>query len=630
MTSTAPTLTLQDIADLARVRRPVVSMWRSRPTVRGQMLPFPGPVEVVGGVERFSRDDIVDWLERTGRGNNQEARLDAPALSAPDGMPLEDIVTLLCLRVTTGQELAGTTAKERRDLASRIDPRDEFLLSETAAQDARPDALRFVDELVEASYGPAEALARLENGPLGRAIGARALTGDAVDLLRTIAKACELHLNPEGVPLVYTGGSPGLTMSVATDLPHLVVPENGAESRALRRRAAIRDLEVRADVAGPSIRMLSAVGHERDQALDELDEVVVQLDEADIAIMIGAASIMCDDLRGLDEQKRAQTLRSGRLAMAIRLPRGLWREAHRQALGIWICVGGTSITRPLVADLAAIDRPELDLGDLAADVEGALGAGGARAFRYARPHDLQLILSTRTVVPRGVRAVRLGTTDPAPHLERIHTATLVTAEAVPSFDVLAAPAPGSIILRRRSLGELSELQQVRVRRGNRVDAVHADAGGTVAVLSADTSAAGFKLDPIEAVRLYPRAARTEPGDLVFVERPRPMARVDLNGGSLVASPSRILRLDRAVGIGPHAVAAIINQLPDEAHEWQAWNIPILDAAEADLLEAALIAAADYAAGLRRRLSAALDLTKALIDGVAAGAVTLRTEEMEGT
>lgn len=630
MTSSAPTLTLQDIADLAHVRRPVVSMWRSRPTVRGQSLPFPEPVEAAGGVERFSRDDIVAWLERTGRGNNHEARLDAPALSVPDGVALDDLVTLLCLRVASGQELADTTAQERRALASGIDPRDQFLLNEVTSTGTAPDATRFVDELAEASYGPAEALARLENGPLGRVIGARTLTGDAVDLLRTITKACELHLDPEGVPLVYTGGSPDLTMSLATDLPYLVVPENGAESRALRRRAAIRDLEVRADHPGPSIRVLSVIGHDRDQALDELDEVVVQLGEADIAIMIGAASVMCDDLRGLDEQKRAQTLRSGCLAMAIRLPRGLWREAHRQALGIWVCVGSTSITRPLVADLAAVARRELDLGDLASDVEGALGAGVARAFRYARPHDLQLILSTRTVVPRGVRAVRLGATDPASHLERIHAATLVTAEAAPSLDVLAAPAPGSIILRRRSLGELNELQQVRVRRGNRIDAAHAYAAGTVAVLSADTSAAGFKLDPIEAVRLYPRATRTELGDLVFVERPRPMARVDLKGGSLVASPSRILRLDRAVGIGPHAVAAIINQLPDEAHEWQAWNIPILDAAEADLLEAALIAAADYAAGMRRRLSAALDLTKALIDAVAAGAVTLRTEDMEGT
>ena len=75
MASAAPTLTLQDIADLARVRRPVVSMWRRRPMARGRFLPFPEPIGSAGGVEQFSRDDIVDWLERTGRGNNEETRL---------------------------------------------------------------------------------------------------------------------------------------------------------------------------------------------------------------------------------------------------------------------------------------------------------------------------------------------------------------------------------------------------------------------------------------------------------------------------------------------------------------------------------------------------------------------------
>src|SRR3954471_2926397 len=91
------TLTLQDIADLARVQRPVVSMWRRRRTVRGVDSPFPKPALREGGGERFDRDEVVAWLEATGRGNNAEARQDAPALSVPAGAELEDIVVLLCL-----------------------------------------------------------------------------------------------------------------------------------------------------------------------------------------------------------------------------------------------------------------------------------------------------------------------------------------------------------------------------------------------------------------------------------------------------------------------------------------------------------------------------------------------------
>ena len=38
-----PLLSMADIARLAGVERPVVSMWRQRPKARGQVLPFPEP-----------------------------------------------------------------------------------------------------------------------------------------------------------------------------------------------------------------------------------------------------------------------------------------------------------------------------------------------------------------------------------------------------------------------------------------------------------------------------------------------------------------------------------------------------------------------------------------------------------
>ncbi len=625
MNSAELTLTMQDVADLARVRRSTVSMWRNRPMARGQFLPFPVPVGSIDGVEQFRRDEIVNWLERSGRGNNPEHRLDAPALSPPAGMSLEDLVTLLCLQVHTDQELTETTAAERVSAARESDPRDKFMLREVTAANTTKDALRFVDDLVEASYGAGEALDRLEGGRLGRAIGARDLTSDAVDLVRAVAKACGLHIDPEGVPLVHVGGSTMLTLALAGDFAHMVVPGDDAEQRALRRRAAICGIETSLDAVGPHVRVVSVVGREQDDALDAIDDIVVDLGKGDIAVALGPAGIMCDELRGDQERKRAQTLRPGNLVLAFRLPRGMWREAHRQALGLWICVGGMSTSRPLVVDLAAFTPQELNVGDLAADVAGALAHNSARAFRYARPRDLQLILSARAVVPRGGRAVQLGTTDVAPHLDRIRAATLVTAEPVPGFDILATAAPGSMVLRRRSMGEMKDLQQVQIRRGSRIDPRHANPVGSVAVLSAVGDTKEIRLDPFDAPKLYPRAARTEPGDVVFVEKPRPRARVDDRGGSLVASPSRILRLSPTAGIGPHAVAAIINQLPDEANEWQAWSVPVLDTAAADQLEDALTAAADYEASVRSRLDAVHDLIKTMIDGVAAGAVTLKPQ-----
>jgi hypothetical protein len=167
------TLTLQDVADLAKVRRPVVSMWRKRPIVRGVSMPFPDPVKIVDGVARFDRDDVVDWLTRTGRGNNAEHSYDAPAIAVPDGAALEDVVTLLCWHVLTGEELSGTSLAHRARRAKQFDPDDMLLLREIRGLPVSEAVLTYVDELVEASFGAPDALQRLEQGRLKRALAVR-------------------------------------------------------------------------------------------------------------------------------------------------------------------------------------------------------------------------------------------------------------------------------------------------------------------------------------------------------------------------------------------------------------------------------------------------------------------------
>jgi hypothetical protein len=600
-------------------------MWRNRPRVRGQHVPFPDPVEVSGGMERFRRDDIVEWLERTGRGNNSEANLDAPALSVPDDVALDELVTWLCLAALTGEELAETTAEDRITLARGVDPDDRLLLREVVASMPAVCTLRFIDDLVEASYGPREALDRLEHGRAARTLGTRDLTSDAINLIHAVAEACALHLDPEGVPLAHVGPASSVTLALADAFTHLVASGDTPELRDIRRRAAIREIETVDDAAVPSVRLLSAIGQPADEVLDLVDNLVLDLGEGELAVVIGPAGVLCDELQGEQERHRAQTLRSESLAVALRLPRGMWREAHRQALGLWVCATAGFTGRPLVADLAAFARDELDHGDLASDVTGALAAMRGRAFRYLRPHDLAPILSARAVVvPRGVRAVRIATTEVERHLAVINAATLVTGEPIRPFDVLAEHAPGAMLLRRRSLGELKDLGHVRVLRGSRIDPCHYNPAGSVAVLSATDPDGTGRLDPFDAARLYPRAVRTDPGDVVLTERPRPTARVDDHGGSLVASPSKILRIGSQAGIGPHAVAAIINRLPNAPTEWQTWNVPILDTSEVGRLEEALLAAANHETTLRRHLDATVDLVTAMIDGVAAGAVTLTT------
>ncbi len=624
MIDVRPTLTLRDVAQLAGVQRAVVSMWRRRPRVRGHSIPFPDAIPGSGPVERFARADIVEWLTRTGRGKNAEHRLDAPTLSVPTGASLEDLVILLCLYAHGDSDLAEMTPGERESLARRSDPQDEFLLTEVRQLEVTDEVLRFVDDLVEASFGLPEALARLENGSAGRALGRRELTTEALALVDAIVKTCILHLDPDGVPVVFAGDPPSLGLAVASSARGLVIQGVRPTDRALRRRAVLQELDVADSAEGPLLRVLSVLGLDSDSALNQVDLLSLDLGADEVAVVLGPAGPLCERLRGDAERSRATTLRMERLVVGLRLPRGMWREAHRQALGMWICTGGQKTARPMVADLGAFPAHLLSVQDIASDVSATLSRDGRRAFRYLRVADLPAILTGAPIVPPGARAPHLRAL-PDNHLDRVQAAAMVVAEPQPPLNVLVTTAPGTTLLRQRSLGELHEKGLVAVQRGRRIDPRHAVPDGSVPVLSGDGTTDGVALDPFDAERLYPRAKRTEPGDVVFVEGKTPRAVVDERGGSLVASPSRILRLHRNFGVGPHTVAAIINN-QSVTSEWQRWSIPLLDPHTAEALEAALTEAATYSVALRRRQDALHDLINALIDGVAAGAVTVVSRE----
>lgn len=618
------TLTLRDVATLAGVQRPVVSMWRRRPHVRGRHLPFPRPVSTTAGVERFDRDEVVAWLEETGRGNNPEARQDAPGLAIPDGVDLEDVVALLALHVRTGTDLGGLTAAELIDLAEGVDPDDRLLLREVRAGGASGSLLRYVDNLVEASFGAPDALTRVESGRLAREVGGRGLRADLHTMVQAIATAARIHLG-EDVALVPPADH-RLARHLREGFTGVLVDGDDETARAQRRRAAIDGIEVLDTVTSAAVRMLSLVGRPDGEALESVDELAVSLGPREVGVVLGAAAVLCDPLVGDAERRRAQTLRTRTLALAVRLPRGMWKGAHRQSLALWVLDGARDAPD---LDLADLDGEGIDVAELASDVTASLARSESRAFRYARRAPLPPVLAGGPVVPRGVRALRFGTSEPASHVDRVHAATLATAEPLQGYDVAVAPSIGRIVLRRRSLAELVAAGQLVVKSGRRVRQEHGDPNGTVPVLSADGSTEGVRLDPFDARELYPRAAWTEPGDVIVLDRPRPMARVDVHGGALVASPSRILRLLPGAPLGPHALAALVTELAAEGSEWRTWSVPELPVGEAAALDAALAAAADHLAEMRRRERATRHLVTTLIDGVAAGAVTVLSTTQEG-
>lgn len=610
------TMTLQDIADLAQVRRHVVTMWRARPTVRGRNLSFPGPISKADGVERFDRDAIVAYLEETGRGNNVEARQDAPALAVPDGASVEEAVTLLCLRTLGGVELEELAPAELAVLAERIDPDDSFLAREVKGIAGISGLARYIDDLIAASFGPTDALVRLDAGRLRRQARERGLSDSAVALLRAITAASRVHLPGEAVALTPPTDHRQLATTLADGFAGLSLPD---EAREARRRALIDGVEL---VASPDgrVRVLSLVGRSEHSALEAADDLVVSLGPADVGIVLGSASTLCDPLLAEAARGRTQTLKAGNLVMALRLPRGLWKAAHRQSLAVWVLSGCLDAQRWVC--LADLENTTVDLDDLSSDVLAALAGTQRRAYRYARRVEPAAVLAGAEVVPRGVRATRIAMADPAAHIDRIHAAALTTSVSVAGYDIAVAPAPGQVVSRQRSLGELKASGQLKVLRGNRIDVQRADPAGTVSVLAADDTTDDLRLDPFDAARIYPRATRTEPGDVIFTDGRRPRARVDVSGGALVAAPSRVLRLGPGVPVGPRALAAIVNESAQAPSEWPTWSVPDLSPVERDLLESVLATAADHQARLSRHLDAVHDLVTALVHGIAAGALTL--------
>ncbi|QTI69618.1 hypothetical protein [Gordonia polyisoprenivorans] len=419
---------------------------------------------------------------------------------------------------------------------------------------------------------------------------------------------------------IVPAGAPDLALAVADVGGRLVVDGQVGDPRSLRRRAIIAEVETDTAPRGPAVSVTSLLGAEIADVLEAVDGVLLELNDGDVGVIVASAAALTDHLAGDLQRRRSETLKISNTVAALRLPRGIWREAHRQSQAMWICKGGAGVDRLQVADLNTLDPTEL--GDLASDIAAALDHDVRRAFRFTRPREMLRIRTSGTVVPQGTQAQRLHPRRAASHADRVHEATLQTSEPAPTVDILISPSAGRFRTQQFSIDELIEQKLVKVMSGNRIGPEDADPEGTVAVLPDRP----FRLDPFDAAQRYRRARRTEPGDIVFVEKPTPRAVIDAAGGSLVATPAKILRINRNAPFGPHTIAAIINTRCAPGSGWRKWCVPELAADEAARLEAALAEVTGYQRAVEQKAAAATDLIGALIDGIAEGEISLDADK----
>ncbi|TDW28940.1 hypothetical protein [Cryobacterium psychrophilum] len=460
MSTSEPALlmTMSDIAALARVQRPVVSVWRTR-AARSDT-PFPSPVSRRRGQDLFDAHQVGQWLTDTHRGNNPEASMDTAAHAIPGdstgtaGSTLRAVTALLALRSQLGIPLGALSDADLLDAADEHDPDDALFYREIDdIGAARGTLVGYVDALVEAAYGEAPAFERIladrfRLGAQGHGDSTRsgsvrsdtALSAPALELLALAASALAATEGSDagnaGPVFVDATGSAGdILLAVAharadagRDLTVLTPNDDGDPARLLRRRLLVHGitrvgLEVQHSgafaVTGTAVHIAqlpsaSQSGMTPAEMLSAIDQIVLQMTNDQLGVVIAPSAVLNDaGLSRESDELRSTLLRSGRVRAIVRLPAGLLTTKPQQAQALWV-LGAAHAHVPLadrwtmVADLTATPLTEAVIDDLISDLIATLGDRGtvrAHAFRFARFVLTRTLLASHGSLVAGARTV---------------------------------------------------------------------------------------------------------------------------------------------------------------------------------------------------------------------------------
>lgn len=650
MPTTAPLLIdLAGVARLADVRRPVVSMWRSR-FAEGDD-PFPQGVAEDAGRVLYDASHVADWLARTAHGNNPDARADAAAQATPLGFAFSDdaavaeLESLIVLYAQLGtlETLAGD---ELRNAAATADPRDLSYRAEISAHvDRGAPWLAYAENLIDAAYSPSAALALVHR----RRASARrmaASTGPLVhEAIALVVESATSLVGSGPATVTLDGADAELSAALAEalgDAVALTVP-NSVTARRVRRRLLVEGHWIsEANEAPPSQRSVTIArvprypGEDTMSALLAVDEVSLGLRDADAAVVIGPARILSDALGPAEERVRADILRSGRVRGIARLMPGLVETASREALAVWMLgapMGDVPIADRIavVADLSATPLTPATRADLVSDVVASMGSGRdvrAHAFRFARfARTASLVARTGPLIAAaGPR--RLAGPPPADIPALLDTAAdAVRADVagVPwSTTAHSAPSPASVV-------DLIHDGHLRVVKGTRLSPEMLGTDGLVVVTASDLEApgaiGGTRVDQLAFATQYPRASLTRPGDVVFRTGPTSAAWVDAEGSKVVVAPARVLRVTAADpgGLVPEVIAADVANAPSGPGAWRRWMLRRVAPHSIAPLRRALAEIAAARADLEARSERLTDYADLIVAGATSGAVTIIEE-----
>ncbi|MEC5179483.1 hypothetical protein [Arthrobacter sp. CG_A4] len=663
-------MTLSDVAALAQVQRPVVSMWRKRSI--GSAHPFPQPAALEGGRELFDACHVASWLDATGRGNNPEAASDTaaftrmPRTTASDSPEntLAALTALLTLKAMTGKTVGQLSRDELLDLADECDPDDSFLYAELEAQGPSfASAAAFADRLVDSAYNAAAAFEQLLAARFR--VGLRehsdtALTESAVGLISAAAVELAATLGGNAVFADSTRGGSDLLMGVvhaageSAPVTFLTADDDGGAARLVRRRLRVHGVnggQIRVDssgefaVHGPVVHVAQypspgQPGMDAPQILAALEHLVLQMDDQQRAVIIAPARVLSDVPPEAGAASiRSGLLRTGRVRAIVRLPQGLLRSKPREAQALWV-LGPAFAEVPIaerwtmVADVSTRDLTEDVRQDLISDIVASMGDRAtlrAHSFRFARLVQTRVLLAGRgslvAVTSRGpaLTADGAGAALRGEHLVRL----LRTGGPENIGNVGVLPGDSKVKAQPASVQELMTAGTLSYRKGNRLADAHLTAAsgtrviGPADLLQPDTAPSRY-ISLLEFAASNPGGRLTEPGDVVFCTSPRPAAMVDADGGCAVVFPARVLRIEAGDpgGLLPDVVAADINALSGRDKDWRHWQLRRVPDAQRKKLAETLSRLQHGQHLARERLKRLEELATLITDGVAGGSLTL--------
>lgn len=631
---------MQGIADLARVKRPVVTMWRSRFTKSAN--PFPEPVATGTNARLvFDAAAVAAWLEQTGHGNNPDAQLESvlhsDLLLGPRG-DLNRLSLLLLLQHWSGETLGELQPDAIRAFCAVAEARG-FAFAGEVIEALADDTLRTsADTLAEAAFGGAGVLDRLvaQFASTQGVWREEALTRQAGkffgELLLELSRSDDRALAPIGIGGIVLGGAIlGLARNddrvrirfaeppVSFETPELAV--------AWRRVAAhgVLDEVEREPMAG-CCGLLMLPRADQNQFFSHVRESIVDLGEEDLLIVVGPAPLM---IGAPGAATRRQFLvphpaYMTPLRYAAQLPPGMMLTGGRAQLAIWV-FGSHGSEWTVFGDHS--DETVLDPRTIAADISAAVSDRSdvrAHAFtrstvrmstQMLRSEDLAAILPGKGSAEGGELLARIwenhnglldgiglerarAASDRIPFLEaNKQFGRDISGVRIPPTE-LEAPGPGAATV----IGP----EEVRDSGAERKRGIHR-----------------LRLELIA-----PRARYTEPGDVIYVAQGGPAAMVDRVGGHIVLAPARVFRCEPKPGkvrqLSPLVVAADICSMRTAAR--RDWRLRAVAPDQAVALDDAVRRVEARHAELLAELKSLDVLTDALIDGLAEGTIVPQQDE----